>query len=69
MQHCLHRREDDVMSSLHCRCRRGNATHDHHVKVGTKIHMGMLGTKSIEIATTVAGTNMNTLRRGTGIGE
>ena len=43
MQHCLHRREDDVMSSLQCWCGRGNATHDHRVKVDTRIHMGMLG--------------------------
>ena len=30
---------------------------------------GCWGTESIEIAATLAGTNMNTLRRGIGIGE
>ena len=42
MQHRSHYREDDVMSSLQCRCGRGNATHDHCVKVGSRMHMGML---------------------------
>ena len=43
MEHRLHHREDDVMSSLQCRRGRGNARHDHRVKVGSRIHMGMLG--------------------------
>ena len=69
MEHRLHHWEDDVMSSLQCWHGRGNARHDHRVKVGSRIHMGMWGTKSIEIGRTVARTNRNTLQRHRGIGE
>ena len=43
MDHHLHRREDNVMSSLQCRCGRENATHDHRVEVGSRFRMEMLG--------------------------